>query len=87
MLELEPIEFDGVKYPFRQVQIFQNSPEPIEVMVSVTDLEEKLFSDDGMTPVSHEAELIDGNIFYYCNEQEWNDLSEEEFIKMLENVY
>lgn len=74
------IEFNGKRYPARQVTIGRNI-----MLVSVKSLAEVLFDDDGI-PVSDYAECVDNEVFFYVDDDEIS-LEDAELVRVvMENL-
>lgn len=79
------IWYDGIRYPIKEVTIFEGEQNEELLIVAPIRLE-RILIPDGATPTSDEAELTDNEISFYCHEDEWN-LPDEELIQMLEENF
>lgn len=76
-------EYD--EYFARKLTIFRGTDEEMEILVSVTSLENRLIDNETGEPVSDEAEAVDNEIYYYLTDEEMR-LSEERLVSIVESA-
>lgn len=82
---LQTITWKEQEYFVRKLTIFRGTNEKQEILVSMTSLQDRLIDSDTDAPVSDEAEEIDGEIYYYLDDNEMI-LPDKTIIAMIESV-
>lgn len=82
---LQVITWEKQEYFARKLTIFRGTSDEQEILVSMMSLQDRLIDSDTGAPVSDEAEEIDGEIYYYLDDNEMI-LSDEMIIAMVESV-
>lgn len=78
------LSWQGKTFPAKIITLFQGTDREEEVMISVTDLENRLIDSKGQC-ISGEAMDIDNRITYYLTLDEFTS-SEENVISIVENA-
>lgn len=84
--KLDIMEWKGCEYPMRRLTLFRGTEQELEVVVSVTPLQEKLIGRRTGAPVSRAAQKIDEGIYYYCDPDKEFLLPQEGLAAFLERV-
>lgn len=82
----ETITYHNETYPILRVVIFKDTNEEMEVAISTTELERKLFQDFQQEKLQKMALKIDEAIAYYLEPDELS-LPKEEIIQIVEASY
>lgn len=68
---LQVITWKGREYPVRHLTIFRGTEDEQDILVSaVIPLQGELIDSNTYTPISDEAEVMDGDIYYYLSDDE-----------------
>lgn len=80
---MDYVNFRDRVYPIREVTVFQDTPDEMEVLIGTTDLEAQLVAE---LLSSDEAYRLDESIFYYVRPEEI-DLPDDEIVRIAEDSY
>ncbi len=74
------IVYNGIEYPTRELVMGDGE----WITVAPLTLQNAIMTDEGEV-VGYEQEVIDGEVFWYCNEEEW-ELPDDKLIMYIKNI-